>query len=128
MKQFNKKLGIALVIVSILSVTANYFSILVNPALAVSSFVGFLAGIVTMIQVYHYQPSQDHEPGWFWLAFSTVYGIVLVAVFYATGTNLMKEHLALSLMNGLSPALLPIIGVFFGDVGRILIKGEAPAM
>ena len=125
MEKINKKLGTPLIIMSLVCVVANYFNVLAMLAFAVNLVVGCLVGVVAMMEVYHYQVCQGHEPGWFWLVFSAIFGVILVATFYATGANLMNEHLSLSLMTGLSPALLPVIGVFFGDIGRILFKSEA---
>jgi hypothetical protein len=40
------------------------------------------------------------------------------------GFGLIEDNLAISILTGLSPTLAPIMGVFLGDCGRIIIKAQ----
>ena len=85
-----------------------------------SAFVGFVA----VAQVYHHEEWHYDNPGLFWFVYSAISGVVLIFVFYAAGFELIEEHSAISILTGLSPTLMPVMGAFFGDIGRILFKGE----
>lgn len=120
----NKKLGIALAIMSILTMIATYSDILATPVIAVNIILGALISLLIMLKVYHYRGFGEENSGRFWFAYSAVCGVVMIAVIYATGTHLISNHLSLSLISGLFPTILPIIGIFFSNIGRILIKNE----
>ena len=125
MKKINKKLAIALAIVCMISCVANYFSLMVLPIVAVSFVFSAFVGFVAMMQVYTYQSwAWDHNPGRFWFIYSAIIGVILISVFYAVGFGLIENHLGISVLTGLSPALAPVVGVFLGDCGRILFKTQ----
>ena len=124
MKKVDKNLGISLAIVSILSCVANYYEILAIPALVISFILGVLAMTLAMMEAYHYQEYYNQNSSWFWLLYSVAFGIILTANFYATNLGLINEQLRSSIRIGLYPMILPVIGIFFGDIGRILFKGE----
>ena len=124
MKNFDKTLGIILAIVSILSCVANYFNVLTTLLLVTDFIVGIFATALSMMETYQHQPYFNRNSGWFWFLYSVSFAIILVGIFYATGLELLSEDLGLSLMMGLSPTILPTLGIFFGDIGRILFKGE----
>lgn len=123
MKKFNKWAGIILMIFSILSCVAIYFETIATPTLLITLGTSICISFVAMIQTYHYQPYQEYNPGKFWFIFMVVNGIILVAILYATGLNVIDEDLSHSLLTGLSPTVIPAIGVFLGDTWRI-IKGK----
>ena len=79
---------------------------------------------LAMMETYHYQSYHNENSSWFWFIFSAAFGVILVGNFYATGTRLINEQIGLALMMGLWPTILPVLGIFFGDIGRILFKGE----
>ena len=124
MRKIDKILGIALMIVSILSCVTIYFNVLTTPVLVIGFVVGIFVMAIAMMGTYHYQSYYNENSSWFWLVYSAAFGVILVGNFYATGIGLIKERLGLSLSVGLSYAILPVLGVFFGDIGRILLKGE----
>ena len=124
MRKTDKILGIALMIVSILSCVANYFGMLATSLLVAGFVVGIFVMAIAMMETYHYQSYCYENSSWFWFIFSAAFGVILVGNFYATGIGLINERLGLSLSVGLSYAILPVLGVFFGDIGRILFKGE----
>ena len=124
MRKIDKILGIALMIVSILSCITIYFNVLTTPVLVIGFVVGIFVIAIAMMETYHHQPYYNENSSWFWLVYSAAFGVILVGNFYATGIGLINERLGLSLSVGLSYAILPVLGVFFGDIGRILFKGE----
>ena len=124
MEKINKKLGFALAIMSILSCVANYSNILATPTFVVSFILGILAMTLAMIEAYHYQEYYNQNTSWFWLLYSVAFGIILTANFYVTNVGLINEQIRSSVRIGLYPMILPLIGIFFGDTGRILFKGE----
>ena len=124
MEKINKKLGIALAIVSVISCVANYFNVLILPAIVASFAFSAFVGFVAMMQVYHYEDWNSDNPGLFWFVYSAISGVVLIFVFYMVGFGLIEDNLAISILTGLSPTLAPIMGVFLGDCGRIIIKAQ----
>ena len=127
MKKTNNKFAAALCIMSLLSVAAIYFefaaTVVMVIALGFSAFISFVA----MMCVYHYN-GYDFNVGQYWFAYSAVCGVIINAAIFAHGTHIMGEHVAISIILGLIPSILPIIGIFIGDVGRILIKAEPSAI
>ena len=123
MRKIDKILGIALMIVSILSCVANYFNVLATPLIVAGAIVGIFAMTLAMMETYHHQSYYNENSSWFWLVYSATLGAILVGNFYSTGIGLINERLGLSLL-GLSYGILPVLGVFFGNIGRILFKGE----
>lgn len=124
MKKFNKKLGIALAIVSVISCVANYFNVMTLPITVVSFAFSAFVGFVAMMQVYRYEDWHYDNPGLFWFVYSAISGVVLISIFYAVGFELIENHLAVSILTGFSPTLAPVMGIFFGDCGRALIKSQ----
>jgi uncharacterized membrane-anchored protein len=124
MENINKKLGIILGFLSIISCIANYFNVLVLPATLASFVFSAFVGFIAMMQVYHYENWHDNNPGMFWFAYSAVSGVFLISVFYAVGFELISDQSTISILTGFSPTLLPTMGIFFGDIGRILFKGK----
>lgn len=124
MKKFNKKIGASLIIMSILSIVANYFDVLSTATTVISVILSAFVGFIVMMQTYHYQEHQEHNPAKFWFIFSVISGIVLVCMFYAVGLKLISNQIAQSLATGLFPLLIPAIGIFLGDVGRVVLKDE----
>ena len=124
MRKIDKILGITLMIVSILSCVANYFGMLATPLLVAGFVVGIFVIAIAMMETYHYQSYCYENSSWFWFIFSAAFGVILVMNFFATGIGLINQQLGLALMMGLCPTILPTLGVFFGDIGRILFKGE----
>ena len=125
MKNFNKMLGIILAILSLISCAANYFYAMDLPVTVVCFGFSVFVGFVAMMQVYHYQEwSTDCNPGIFWFLYSATSGILLIGLVYVTGFQLIENHLATSILTGFSPTLVPVIGIFVGDLGRIIIKSE----
>ena len=124
MKKINKKLGTVLAIVSIISCVANYFNVMVLPMVVASFAFSVFVSFVAMMQVYHYENWHCNNPGIFWFAYSAISGVILISVFYAVGFELIENHLAISILTGISPTLAPVMGVFLGDCGRVLIKTQ----
>jgi len=125
MKKINKKLGIILAISGILSGISNYFDVLATPILVASLLIAIFVAFIAMMQVYHYQAwSTDCNPGTFWLVYSALGGAFFVFAFYAMGVKLISQSLSIAITMGILPILVPAIGLFLGNVGRILIKSE----
>ena len=124
MESIDKNLGITLAIVSILSCVANYFNVFANPVLGINFVLGGFVMALAMMETYHYRKYDTHNPSWFWFIFSAVIGVILIATLCATSLKLIDNHLGLSIM-GLSSGLLPCLGVFFGNIGRLIFKGES---
>ena len=123
MENSNWKLGAVLVILSILTYLANYFDVLAVPAIVVSVSLSVFIGCVAMVQTFCYidNESFNDNPGTFWFIYSSVNGVIMVCVIYALGMHMINEQLSLALLYGISPTLIPSIGVFLGDCGRIIV-------
>lgn len=128
MKNFNWIFGVVLAIVSILTIMANYFNVVTLFVTIVDAMLSVSFGFIAMLQVYHYQSLQNHNPGKFWLIYSTCGGVVLIGVCYASIFNLVSKRFAVSTMIGLTSILIPIFGVLIGDIARVLTKSESSAI
>ena len=124
MKKSNKKFAIALAIVCVISCIANYFNVMVLPVIVASFVLSAFVGFIAMMQVYHYEEWHSDNPGSFWFVYSAVSGVVLISILYAVCLELVDNHLAISILTGLSPTLTPVMGIFLGNCGRILIKAQ----
>jgi CDP-diglyceride synthetase len=120
----NWKFGIALVILSILTYLANYLDMLAVPAIVVNIGLSVFIGCVAMVQTLRYNDSDElsiYNPATFWLIYSSVNGVILVCVISALYKHLIDEQLSLALLYGISPMLIPSMGVLLGDHGRIIV-------
>ncbi len=125
MEKFNRNLGITLAILSILSCVANMFNMLGLPAIIASFAFSALVGCIAMIQTYHHDENllcDNHIS--FWIFYSVISGIIMFIVSCVGRFGWIENHIATSIIFGLIPTLMPIVGVFFGNFGRILFKGE----
>ena len=125
MEKINLKFGIALEILGILSYLGNYYDVLAGPAIVMSISLSVFLGYVAMMQTFHTGHICISNPGLFWFSYSSINGVVLICAIYATGMHLISEQLSASLIYGLAPTLVPSIGVFLGDCGRILIGKQS---
>lgn len=125
MEKISLKFGIALEILGILSYLGNYYDVLAGPAIVMSISLSVFLGYVAMMQTFHSGDISFSNPGLFWLTYSSINGVVLICAIYATGMHLIGEQLSVSLIYGLAPTLVPSIGVFLGDCGRILIGKQS---
>jgi len=128
MENFDKKFGIALVVMSTLSCFANVFDTMPTPLMVANFVLGIFALVLTMMKTYHYQSYYNQNSSWFWFTFSAVTGVILVAIIYGTGLEVINQRVGFALISGLFPMMLPVLGIFIGDVGRILLRGETSAI
>lgn len=128
MRRINKRLGIVLAISGILSGIANYFNVLATPTLVTSLVIAAFVAFIVMMLIYNYQSYQEYNPGTFWLVYSALGGAFFVFAFYAMGFNLISQSFSVAIAIGILPILLPTIGLFLGDCGRILLKSEPSAI
>ena len=127
MKKVNVKFGVALAIMSLLTMVAFYFEVLSAVMLTISICLSAFISFIAMMNVYHYN-GYGYNTGKFWFAYSAVGGVIIVALIYASGMHLISDHLTLPLIMGLFPVLIPVIGIFLGDCGRVLFKAESSAI
>lgn len=124
MRKVNRILAIVLAVICMVSCAGNYFSILAMPCIVVSFIFSVFIAFMAMMQVLNYQGCENHNPGLFWFVYSAVSGVALIVLFYGAGFKLIDEQFSTSLIIGLAPMILPILGVFVGDLGRILFNGD----
>ena len=127
MEKVNVKFGVALAIMSLLTVVAFYFELATNLVFTISMGLSLFIAFAAMMGTYHYC-GYGYSTGRFWLWYSAVGGVIIVALIYASGMHLISDHLALPLIMGLFPVLIPVIGIFLGDCGRVLFKAESSAI
>ena len=128
MERTNLKLAGALTILSLLTMaTAFFFEIAATLTLSISIFFAVFIAFVAMMSTYHYC-GYGYSSGRFWFAYSAVGGVIIIASIYGAGMHLIGDHLAQSLIMGLFPTIVPVIGIFLGDCGRIIIKSEPSAI
>lgn len=123
--KFNKIMGIILGILCFISCVANYFGVFVFLAIAAvfSLFVAFFA----MRQVYQYQKSTGYNPGYFWEIYTICFGFIILYALCTSGFEKTENHVGIAIVTGLIPTLIPLLGAFLGDFGRVLIKSESSA-
>ena len=127
MKKVNVKFGVALAIMSLLTVIAFYFEVATNLMFTISMGLSVFIAFAAMMGTYHYC-GYGYSTGRFWFWYSSGGGGIIVASIYALGMHLLSEHLANSLLMGLFPSIIPVIGVFLGDCGRVIFKAEPSAI
>ena len=117
----NKMLGCILILLSILCVLANYYDILRIPAIILGLLAAIAIAVVVCKRVYEYRSrfmGSDHKI--WWLTFTSIAAFILVIVFYGLGFDLITVKLAKSLLIGLAPMLIPILGVGIGLIIRFI--------
>jgi hypothetical protein len=127
MERTNLKFAGALSILSLVTMAAFFFEIAATVVLSISIFFAGFIAFIAMMSTYHYC-GYGYNSGRFWFVYSTVGGAIIIASIYGTGMQLINDHLAQSLMVGLFPTIVPVIGIFLGDCGRIIIKAEPSAI
>ena len=124
MEKFNKWSRFILSAFCILKGIASYYDILSTPILSVTLGLSAIVSSITMLQTYNYQEYETHNSSLLWLIFSALNGTIIVATLYAIGCKAINEQVCKAILMGLSPAIFPVIGLFLGNCGRILIKSE----
>jgi len=127
MKKINVIFAGALTAMSLLTIGAFYFQVLPMIVLTITYCFSAFIAFAVMMSVYHYN-GYDVNIGQYWLAYSAMGGVIIIALLYATGMHFINAHLAESIIVGMSPTTVPVIGLFLGDCGRIIVKDEAPAV
>ena len=127
MKRTNSKLAGALTIMSFLTIAALYFEFAAMVVLTIAVILAAFIAFVAMMGTYHYC-GYGYSSGLFWFAYSAVGGVIIIASIYAAGMQIVSDHLAYSLVMGLFPVIIPVIGVFLGDCGRVIFKAEPSAV
>lgn len=124
MTKFNFLTAISLAVVSMLAVVANYFNVFAVPTLWVNVTLSVIVSIFAFLQVWYYSEFEDQNPLRFWLGYSTIIGMIIIGVLFASGSNAIQENLGVSMLTGLTPGLFPIMGVVFGNYGRVVFEKE----
>ena len=127
MKKTDVKFAGALTIMSLLTFAAFFFGIAATVVLTISVCLTAFIAFVAMMCTYHYC-GYGYSSGQFWFVYSAIGGVIIIASIYASGMQLVSDHLALSLVMGLFPVIVPVIGVFLGDCGRVIFKAEPSAV
>jgi len=119
----NVKFAGALTITSLLTILALYFHVHPMAVLTFSMCLTMLISFIVMMSSYHYN-GYDFNDGQFWFVYSALGGVIIIALLYTNGVHIINPHLAESAILGLAPTTIPVIGLFIGDCGRVLIKNE----
>jgi len=126
MKKVNRKLVAVLAVMSILLGLAVYFDKLLVPAIVVGTVVSIFVTFIAMMQVFHYQEWWgDGNPANFWIAVSAVAAAILVLSTFTIGLSHVFEQLWMSIAAVCCPMVVPAIGVFLGNCGRVLKRESA---
>lgn len=129
MRKFNLFVGIALAILSVLTILANYFNVIPVIITGTTVALSALCGLIAMLQVYYWvEYLEDYNPGRFWSIYSAIGGVICIVVLNAMGFHLVTEKFGASALYGLTGTLFPIIGLFIGDIGRVLFRSEKPVV
>lgn len=121
MKKKAKILTWILVGFSILVGIAIYFDTLVIPAIVVGAAASVIVGFIVMMQVYNYEEwGWDYNPSLYWSCFAGVAAVILLGIFIAAGFNVMSKQLLPTMVAEACPFIVPVLGVFLGNIGRVL--------
>lgn len=126
-KKVNVILGAILAALSVLYIVSTLvvpLQSLAKPILIIGLCVSAIIAVLAIPQVYHYQSYDSFNAGWFWFLYACIGAVLWVVSWYLYGFNVLDKMLATSILMGLVPSVLPVLGVFIGDVGRAF-KGEA---
>jgi accessory gene regulator protein AgrB len=123
-KKFNKRVFMLIVVLSIASILSYHFNVYVLPVLTISICLSAVAAFIAFMQVFSYRDHYDYNPGNFWFT-SNFIAIVLIVLGTILAYNIFGEHLADSMICGLSSTLLPILGAAIGDMTRSIIKSDS---
>lgn len=127
MKKFNKFLAIVLAVVSLLTCVAMHLNVLVMPMVIVSAVVSITVAFVAMLQTVHYRKWHEYNPSKFWFVYSAVSGGLLIVGFYLHVFSILTADIT-SAAFGLGFMLTPVLGVFLGDIWRIIVLNEKTAV
>ena len=122
MKKFNKIVGSFLVIVSIVSCIASYFNVLLLSAITLTLAIFVCA--IAMVQEYYYGSDNEYDPGVFWIIYSVIGILVGATVKCAIKLEILEDTFSQPLMMGVLIMVMPMFGVFFGMIGRMLFKSS----
>ena len=118
-KKFNRKAGVVLAILSILSGIAIYIGI--DAILYASIAVSAIIAIIALLQVFNTELwLQEMNPTSQWLIIAAIAGIICIATLFATGTQAIPIKLGQAIFLGATPLMIPLLGAFLGNTGRIL--------
>lgn len=125
MKKNNRILATVLAVASIIFGLVVYFDKLSTLPVVMVTVVSGVISFIAMMQVFNYQEWWGSNPANFWLAVSGVAAAILVFSSYAIGFNQIFEHIWIAFAAVCCPMILPVIGVFLGNCGRILKRESA---
>ena len=121
MKKRARIMLLVIVVVSILMGTAIGFDTLVIPAIVVGAAASVIVGFIVMMQVYNYEEwGWDYNPSLYWSCFAGVAAVILLGIFIAAGFNVMSKQLLPTMVAEACPFIVPVLGVFLGNIGRVL--------
>ena len=125
MKKFNKVSAIVLAVVSLLTCVAMHLNVLVMPMVIVSAVVSITVAFVAMMQTVYYREWHEYNPSKFWFVYSAISATILVVGFYLYGFGILIKISSAAI--GLGFMLIPMLGVFLGDVWRTIVLNEKTA-
>jgi len=120
MKKFNIVVGIILLIASILTALACYFNVLPKMAMIVTGVIAAVVMFIATLQQFNYREWHEYNPGKFWSVWSCIVCAITVVVLYLCGFEVLDQHLAGAIIIGGTFSGVPIIGVFFGELGECI--------
>ena len=120
MKKFNIIAGIILLIASILTALAWYFNVLPNTALIVTGVIAAIVVFIAALEHFYHREWHEYNPGQFWSVWSAILAVIAVIVLYLRGFEVLDSHLAGAIITGAAFSVVPIVGVFFGDLGKVI--------
>lgn len=122
MEKINRIIGSILVIICIISCISSQFKAFSLATISLTLAIFICA--VAMIQEYYYGDNQEYDSSVFWIIYSVMGVAVEIIVKYTAELEIIELSLSQSLRFNIFPITLPIFGVFFGTIGRMLFKSE----
>lgn len=120
MKKFNIIVGIILLIASIMTALAWYFSVLPNTAMIVTGIIAAIVVLIVALQHFYHHDWREYNPGLFWSVWSGILAAIAVITIYFCGFKVLDQQLAGAIITGGAFSVTPILGVFFGNFAKLI--------
>ena len=122
MRKSDHRLARILAIAGMLWGLATYFDWGATAMLWACCIISTIVAIVAIGRTFGYDGCwYDHNPAEFWPWYSLAWGAIIVAMFYIIGFGHEDNNLTRAIVYGCLFQLIPTLGVFLGNTGRIFV-------
>lgn len=113
----------ALSVLYIISSLLIPLQVIAKPVFIIGLCASAFIAVLNIFQVYHYQSYDSFNAGWFWFLYALIGAVLWVVSACLCEFNIFGKMPTRSMLIGFLPLVIPVLGVFIGEVGRSF-KGE----